>query len=120
MHKTTIVFTNILHTLSRANSKHLRNVPELQSLLRLGSLEQLHVLLRVRLLNIALGNLLHHEIGIDINLLAQLAIDDAPLATNRKCADRRFGINKRIDALWHIGDVELVRGLKMNQIGIWI
>jgi hypothetical protein len=71
-------------------------------------LKKLHVLLRVRLLNIALGNLLHHEVGIDVDFLAQLTVRNAPLAADGKCADGGFGVDERVDARFDVCEGEFV------------
>lgn len=50
--------------------------------LSLSSFQELHVLLRVRLLNVVLSDLLHHEVGVNVNLLAELAASHTPLAAD--------------------------------------
>ena len=79
--------------------------------LSLSSLEQLSVLLGVRLLNIALGNLLHHEVAVNHNVLDELAARNAPRAGNSQDTDRRLGVDKGVDAVRDIGQGELVGGL---------
>ena len=67
------------------------------------------MLLRVRLLDVALGNLLHHEVAINYNVLGQLAVGDAPLARNGQDADGRLCIDERVDDVGDGGERELVR-----------
>lgn len=74
----------------------------------LGGLEQLGVLLRVRLLNIALRDLLHHEVPIDDHVLGELAARNAPLARDRQDADRRLSVDEGVDAVGGVGEGELV------------
>ena len=76
--------------------------------LRLRGLKQLSVLLRVRLLNIALSNLLHHEVPINHHVLSQLATCNAPLASDRQDADGRLGVDEGVDAVGGVGESELV------------
>jgi hypothetical protein len=52
------------------------------------------MLTRMRLLNIRLGHLLHHEVSIDIHLLNQQAAGNPPLSRNRKHANRGFGVDE--------------------------
>jgi hypothetical protein len=80
--------------------------------LRLSSLQKLHVLFRVGLLNIALSNFLHHEVGIDVDFLAKLAVGDAPFAANGEDTDGRFGVDEGVDSLRDIGQSELVGCLR--------
>jgi hypothetical protein len=56
------------------------------------------MLIRMRLLNIALGHLLHHKVGIDIDLLTQLAVRNAPLSRDGKHADRGLSVDEGIDS----------------------
>jgi hypothetical protein len=85
----------------------------------LSSLQELHMLLRVGLLNIALSNLLHHKVGIDVNLLAELAIRNAPLAGDSKDADGRLSVDEGVDALGDVGEGELVSGLRYISMVVW-
>lgn len=73
--------------------------PSLANCLSLGSLEQLSVLLRVSLFDIALGHLLHHEVAVDDNILSQLAIRDTPLAGNSQDTDWGLCVDKGIDTV---------------------
>lgn len=79
--------------------------------LSLRSLKKLGVLLRVGLLNIALSDLLHHEVTVDDNILGQLAACNAPLAGNGQDADGRLCVDKGVDAVGGVGEGELVCGL---------
>jgi hypothetical protein len=79
--------------------------------LSLSSLQELHVLLRVSLLNVALSNLLHHEVGVDVNLFAELAISDAPLAADGEDTDWGLSVDKRVDTLGDVGESQLVGSL---------
>lgn len=65
----------------------------------------------MRLLDVRLGNLLHHKVGINVDFLAHLTTGDTPLSGDSKHADRRLSVDKRIDTLGHIGESELVCGL---------
>lgn len=78
--------------------------------MRLGpcSLQKLDMLFRMRLLNITLRNLLHHEVGINIDFLAQQAVFNPPFAGDGKDADGRLGVDKRIDTSWGIGELQCV------------
>lgn len=87
----------------------LSSVHSTRSSLR--SLQKLHVLLWVRLLNIALSNLLHHKVGIDVDFLAELAVGNAPLAADGEDANRGFGVDEGVDALGDVGEGELVGSL---------
>lgn len=66
------------------------------------------MLLRVRLLNITLGNLLHHKVAIDDHVLGQLAASDTPLASNGQDADGRFGVDEGVNTVGDIGESQLV------------
>lgn len=66
------------------------------------------MLLRVCLLDIPLGNLLHHEVAIDHHILGQLAAGHAPLARDCQDADGGFGVDERVDAGGDVGEGELV------------
>ena len=72
------------------------------------SLQQLDMLCRMRLLHITLRNLLHHEIRINVDLLAQLAIGDTPLAADSQYADGGLGVDKGVDAVGDVGEGEFV------------
>lgn len=80
--------------------------------LSLSSLQELHVLLRVSLLNIALSNLLHHKVGVDVNLLAELAVGNAPLAADGEDTDWGLSVDKRVDTLGDVGESQLVGSLR--------
>jgi hypothetical protein len=69
------------------------------------------MLLGMRLLNIRLGHLLHHKVGIDVDFLDQRAACDAPLARDGQHADWGFGVDERVDARGDVGQGELVGGL---------
>ena len=71
------------------------------------------MLLRVRLLNIALSNLLHHEVSINNHILSQLAARDAPLASDGQDADGRLGVDEGVDAVGGVGEGELVCCLRL-------
>lgn len=66
------------------------------------------MLLRVRLLDIALGNLLHHEVTINNNILSQLAASDAPLAGDGEDANRGLSVDEGVDTIRDISEGELV------------
>jgi hypothetical protein len=66
--------------------------------LRFGQLQQSRVLLRMRLLDISLGHLLHHEIAVNLNVFNQLAICYTPFPRNGQRADGGLGIDERVDA----------------------
>jgi hypothetical protein len=76
----------------------------LDATLSLDSLKQLDVLLGMRLLDVALGHLLHHEVGVDLDLLGELAVDDAPLAGDGQGADGGFGVDEAVDAVGDVGE----------------
>jgi len=76
--------------------------------LSLSSLQELHVLLRVSLLNIVLSNLLHHEVGVNVNLLAELAASHTPLAADGKDTNGGFGVDEGVDTLGDVGEGEFV------------
>jgi hypothetical protein len=73
----------------------------------------------MRLLHIALRNLLHHEIRIDIHLLTQLPILDPPLPRNREHAHRRLGVHKTVDAVGDVCECEFVCCLKEEGLALW-
>lgn len=66
------------------------------------------MLLRVRLLDVVLSHLLHHEVGVDVNLLAELAASDTPLAADGEDTNGRFGVDEGVDTLRDVGESELV------------
>lgn len=70
------------------------------------------MLLRVRLLNIVLSHLLHHEVGVNVNLLAELAASHTPLAADGEDTNGGFGVNEGVDTLGDIGEGELVGCLR--------
>jgi hypothetical protein len=72
------------------------------------------------LLHIGLCNLLHHEVGIDVDFLAQLAASNAPLAGDGEHANGWFSINERVNALRDVGERELVCGLEDNVSEMWL
>lgn len=74
-------------------------------------LQQLNMLLRMRLLNITLRHLLHHEIRIDIHILRQQPIRNTPLPSNSQRTDRWLRVNQGVDASGHVGECEFVCGL---------
>jgi hypothetical protein len=74
----------------------------------LRGLDQLGVLLRVRLLDVPLGHLLHHEVAVNLDVLDQLAIGDAPLAGNGQHADGRLRVDEAVDAGGCVCEGELV------------
>ena len=76
------------------------------------------MLLRVSLLNIALGNLLHHEVAVNDHVLSELAAADAPLAGDSQDADRRLSVDEGVDAVGDVGEGELVCCLGKSQI--WV
>jgi hypothetical protein len=61
------------------------------------------MLTRMRLLDIRLGHLLHHKVGIDIHLLDQRAARDTPLSRNGQHADRGLSVDKRVYAFGNVG-----------------
>jgi hypothetical protein len=78
------------------------------------------VLLRVRLLHIALGHLLHHKVSINLYILDQLAVFDAPLSGDGQGTDRGLGIDERVDSILDIRERELVCGLILSTVSIMI
>ena len=58
------------------------------------SLQQLNMLVGMRLLHIRLSHLLHHEIRINVDFLAKLAVRNAPLARDSQDADGRLSVDK--------------------------
>jgi hypothetical protein len=81
-------------------------------------LNQLGVLLRVRLLDIPLCHLLHHEVAVNLDILDQQAIGDAPLAGNGQHADGRLGVDEAVDARGRVGECELVGCLCGGLVGL--
>lgn len=51
------------------------------------------MLLRVRLVHILLGHLLHHHVGVDVNVLAQHASRNSPLAGDGEGAQGRLRVD---------------------------
>lgn len=82
--------------------------PHIKDFLSLSSLEQLGVLLGVCLLNVALRNLLHHEVAIDDHILGELSADNTPLASNCQDANGRLSIDEGVDAVGDVGEGQLV------------
>lgn len=70
------------------------------------------MLLRVSLLNVALSNLLHHKVGVDVNLLTELAVGNAPLAADGEDTDWGLSVDKRVDTLGDVGESQLVGSLR--------
>ena len=66
------------------------------------------MLLRVRLLNIVLNNLLHHKVGIYVDFLAELSVRNAPRAADVEDANGGFGVDEGVNALRDVGQGELV------------
>lgn len=66
------------------------------------------MLLRVRLIDVPLGHLLHHEVAIDVDLLYELALCDAPLRGDGQRADGRLGVDEGVDAVVYVGEGEFV------------
>lgn len=81
---------------------HLRQV----SPLPLSRFNQLKVLSRVGLLDIPLRHLLHHKIAVNLDVLSQQAVFDAPRSHNREDADRRLCVDERVDACGGVGQGE--------------
>jgi hypothetical protein len=69
------------------------------------------MVLSVLLFQIALDHLLHDHIGINVHLLAQLVVDDPPLSGDSQSANRRFSINKSVNAVGCFGEGEGVCSL---------
>jgi|SRR5690242_14846387 len=76
--------------------------------LSLGRLDELGMLLGVRLLDVTLCHLLHHEVAIDNNILGQLAISHTPLAGDGQDADGGLCVDEGIDAVGDVGEGEFV------------
>jgi hypothetical protein len=71
-------------------------------------LQQLNMLLRMRLLHVTLSNLLHHEIRLNLHLFTQHTALNAPLARDSQHADRRLRVDEGVDAAGLIGEREFV------------
>jgi hypothetical protein len=100
-----------MHTCLLIAQTNSTNAVHLFSPLSPRRLKQLDMLLGMRLLDIRLGHLLHHKVGIDIDFLNQGAAHDAPFARDGQHADRGFGVDERVDARGDVGESELVGGL---------
>ena len=66
------------------------------------------MLLRVRLLHIALGHLLHHKVPIDLDIFNQHPVLNTPLAGDGKNTNGGFGVDERVDACGDVGEGEFV------------
>jgi len=97
---------------SNASLPHPSPLSNYTTRLSLSSFQELHVLLRVGLLNIVLSHLLHHEVGVNVNLLAELATSHTPLAADGEDTNGGFGVNEGVDTLGDIGEGELVGCLR--------
>lgn len=73
------------------------------------------MLLRMRLLDIALCHLLHHEISINLNLFDQLTLRNPPLGRNSQGTNGWLGVDERVDAVGDVGESELV-GCLMGRV----
>lgn len=69
------------------------------------------MLLGMRLLDVALGDLLHHEVCVNLDFLGELALDDAPLAGDGEDADRGLSVDEAVDAVLGVGEGQGVGGL---------
>lgn len=80
------------------------------------------MLLRMRLLDVTLRNLLHHEVGVDVHFLAQQAVLNTPLAGDGKDANGGLGVDEGVDAGGGVGELEGVCCLKRGELvgGIFI
>jgi hypothetical protein len=92
--------------------------PYHQHCLSLSGLKQLAVLLGVRLFNISLGNLLHHEVAINDHIFSELAAGDTPFARDGQDADRRLSVDEGVDAVGDVCEGELVCCLLVS-VRIW-
>lgn len=70
------------------------------------------MLLRVHLLDVSLCHLLHHKVAVNVDILDQLVIDDAPLAGNGENSDGGLRVDEAVDAVGDVGESELVGGLE--------
>jgi len=93
---------------SNASLPHSSPSSNYTTRLSLSSFQELHVLLRVGLLNVVLSNLFHHEVGVNVNLLAELAASHTPLAADGEDTNGGFGVDEGVDALGDVGEGELV------------
>ena len=71
-------------------------------------LQQLSMLLRVRLLNIPLRHLLHHKVPINDHILRQHGALHPPLSSDGESADGRLGVDEGVDAVGDVGQRQLV------------
>jgi hypothetical protein len=74
------------------------------------------VLLGVSLLDITLSYLLHHEVGINLHVLNELAASNAPLAGDGKDANWRLSVDQGINTRLNVGESESVCGLKVSRL----
>jgi hypothetical protein len=95
-------------TVSPNGHFHVMYTHSLTPHLSLGQLQQLAVLLRMRLFHISFCHLLHHEIPVNLHVLDQLAVCDAPLARDGQRADGRLGVDQCIDAGGNVGEGQFV------------
>ena len=93
---------------SNASLHHSSPSSNYTTRLSLSSFQELHVLLRVRLLNIVLSHLLHHEVAINDHILRQHAALHPPLACDGEGADGRLGVDEGVDAVGDVGQRQLV------------
>jgi hypothetical protein len=70
------------------------------------------VLLRVRLFDISLGHLLHHEVPVNLDVLDQLAVCYAPLPRDGEGANGGLGVDECVDAVGDVCEGKLVGGLQ--------
>ena len=66
------------------------------------------MLLGVRLLDIPLSHLLHHEVAIDDHILRQHTALHPPLARDGEGADGRLSVDEGVDAVGDVGQRQLV------------
>lgn len=66
------------------------------------------MLLRVRLLDIPLRHLLHHEVSVNDHVLGQHTALHPPLARDSEGADGRLSVDEGIDAVGDVGQRQLV------------
>jgi hypothetical protein len=67
----------------------------------------------MRLLYVTLRNLLHHEVRLNLHLLAEHTSLGAPFARDGQHADWRLRVDEGVDAAGHVGKRELVCCLDM-------
>jgi len=101
---------------SNASRPHLSPSSNHTTHLSLSSFQELHVLLRVGLFNVVLSHLLHHEVGVNVNLLAELAASHTPLAADGEDTNGGFGVDEGVDTLGDVGEGELVGCLRWVSI----